>query len=183
MVQPLASKRPWMVTEGNHKIERIPEIHRTGFTYYNARWAVPYQESGSPSNLFYSFKVAAGVHFIMLGSYADFGPESARYSWLNENLRKVDRRRTPWLVVVMHASWYNSNDAHQGDFESVGMKMYMEDLIYRARVDVVLAGHVHAYERFVSHFSFSLFSIIYIEIILSLYTILGLNLYIYLTIL
>ncbi|KAK6139979.1 hypothetical protein DH2020_026292 [Rehmannia glutinosa] len=148
LVQPLASKRPWMVTQGNHEIEKFPKIHRSRFTSYNARWLMPYEESGSPSNLFYSFEVA-GVHVIMLGSYTEFGAGSDQYRWLKADLGKVDRRRTPWLVVVVHAPWYNSNVAHQGEYEGVGMRSVMEDVLYGARVDVVFAGHVHAYERFV----------------------------------
>ncbi|KAG8376696.1 hypothetical protein BUALT_Bualt09G0090800 [Buddleja alternifolia] len=148
LVEPLASMRPWMVTAGNHEIERIKGIHRHRFTSYNARWVMPYEESGSPSNLFYSFQVA-GVHVIMLGSYVEFGPDSDQYSWLQADLRKVDRTKTPWLVAVVHAPWYNSNHDHQLEYESLGMKEVMEDVFYRARVDVVFAGHVHAYERFV----------------------------------
>ncbi|KAL0410091.1 UNVERIFIED_CONTAM: putative purple acid phosphatase 20 [Sesamum latifolium] len=109
LVQPLASNRPWMVTQGNHEDEKIPAIHHEGFTSYNARW----------------------------------------YRWLQADLRKVDRRKTPWLIALIHAPWYNSNEAHQGEYQSVGMKTAMEDLLYRARVDAVFAGHVHAYERFV----------------------------------
>ncbi|KAJ1394497.1 Metallo-dependent phosphatase-like [Sesbania bispinosa] len=56
--------------------------------------------------------------------------------------------KTPWMVVLIHAPWYNSNNAHQGENESVSMKEAMEDLLYHAHVDVVFAGHVHAYERF-----------------------------------
>ena len=69
-------------------------------------------------------------------------------------MKKVDRGRTPWIVVLIHAPWYNSNTAHQGESESVDMKAAMEGLIYQARVDVVFAGHVHAYERFVSSSSY-----------------------------
>ncbi|CAA0837854.1 Probable purple acid phosphatase 20 [Striga hermonthica] len=148
LVQPLASTRPWMVTQGNHEIESIPLLHKEKFTSYNARWAMPHGESGSPSNLFYSFE-AAEAHVLMLGSYADFEPGSEQYRWLESDLRKVDRGRTPWLVAVVHAPWYNTNEAHQGEYESSGMRKSMEDLLYRARVDVVFAGHVHAYERFV----------------------------------
>ena len=54
--------------------------------------------------------------------------------------------------MLLHAPWYNSNTAHQGEAESVDMKKFMEGLLYQARVDVVFAGHVHAYERFVSPF-------------------------------
>lgn len=60
----------------------------------------------------------------------------------------MDRERTPWLIVLVHVPWYNSNEAHQG--EGDGMMAAMESLLYAASVDIVLAGHVHAYERTVS---------------------------------
>ncbi|XP_012569577.1 probable purple acid phosphatase 20 isoform X1 [Cicer arietinum] len=147
LVEPLASERPWMVTTGNHDVEKIPIIHRTPFTAYNARWKMPFQESGSDSNLYYSFDVS-GVHVIMLGSYTDFDSDSAQYQWLKGDLENINRGKTPWVFVLVHAPWYNSNEAHQGERESVGMKASMEDLLYQARVDVIFAGHVHAYERF-----------------------------------
>lgn len=153
LVEPLASRRPWMVTQGNHEVEKIPVLHSQSFTSYNARWLMPFEQSGSTSNLYYSFEVI-GLHIIMLGSYTDFGPESAQYNWLKNDLNKVDRKKTPWLVVLVHAPWYNSNNAHQGEYESYGMKSSMEDLLFKARVDIVFAGHVHAYERFVSFFFF-----------------------------
>nr|DAD28800.1 TPA_asm: hypothetical protein HUJ06_030268 [Nelumbo nucifera] len=138
-----------MVTQGNHEVEKIPIVHSHSFTSYNARWHMPFEESGSNSNLYYSFEVA-GVHVIMLGSYTDFGPSSGQFRWLGDDLAKVSRERTPWLVVLIHAPWYNSNAAHQGEYEAQGMREAMEKLLFDARVDVVLAGHVHAYERFVS---------------------------------
>ncbi|KAI4300455.1 hypothetical protein L6164_033832 [Bauhinia variegata] len=147
LVEPLASQRPWMVTQGNHEVEKIPLFHRTPFTAYNARWRMPFEDSRSDSNLYYSFDVAA-VHVIMLGSYTDFDSDSAQYKWLQSDLSKVDKGKTPWIVVLIHAPWYNSNTAHQGEVESYEMKAAMEDLLYRARVDLVFAGHVHAYERF-----------------------------------
>ncbi|OVA05988.1 Phosphoesterase domain [Macleaya cordata] len=147
LVEPLASQRPWMVTHGNHEVEKIPVIHPRSFTSYNARWHMPYEESGSGSNLYYSFEVS-GVHIIMLGSYTDFETDSDQYKWLKADLGKVDRKKTPWVIVLIHAPWYNTNSAHQGEYESEGMKKSMEELIYGARVDIVFAGHVHAYERF-----------------------------------
>lgn len=110
---------------------------------------MPHEESESDSNLYYSFNVA-GVHVIMLGSYTYFDPASSQYKWLQADLAKVDRGRTPWVVVIIHAPWYNSNEAHQGEPESIEMKSSMEELLYNGRVDLVFAGHVHAYERFVS---------------------------------
>ncbi|XP_026382592.1 probable purple acid phosphatase 20 [Papaver somniferum] len=147
LVEPLASSRPWMVTQGNHEVEKIPVFHPESFTAYNSRWRMPYEESGSNSNLYYSFEIS-GVHVIMLGSYADFESDSDQYKWLQADLAKIDRSRTPWVFVLIHAPWYSTNEAHRGEPESVGMKEAMEELIYKARVDVVFAGHVHAYERF-----------------------------------
>ncbi|XP_077235805.1 purple acid phosphatases superfamily protein [Tasmannia lanceolata] len=146
LVEPLASQRPWMVTQGNHEIEKIPIIAPHSFKAFNARWQMPFEESGSDSNLYYSFDIA-GVHVVMLGSYTDFDAASAQYKWLEADLNKVDRGKTPWLIALLHAPWYNSNTAHQGEGES--MRVAMEALLYKARVDLVFAGHVHAYERFV----------------------------------
>ncbi|KAJ6416084.1 hypothetical protein OIU84_004812 [Salix udensis] len=145
LVERHASWRPWMVTEGNHEIEIFPIIQPRGFKAYNARWLMPYEESNSSSNLYYSFNVA-GAHVIMLGSYTDSDENSDQYRWLEADLSSVDRRKTPWLIVLLHAPWYNTNNAHQGEGES--MRKAMEELLYKARVDAVFAGHVHAYERF-----------------------------------
>lgn len=57
----------------------------------------------------------------------------------------MDRGRTPWLLVLFHVPWYNSNKAHQ--CEGDDMKAAMEPLLHAAGVDVMFAGHVHAYER------------------------------------
>ncbi|KAM7262895.1 hypothetical protein ACFE04_000578 [Oxalis oulophora] len=145
LVEPYASSRPWMVTEGNHEVETFPIIYPQGFKAYNARWKMPHEESGSNSNLYYSFDVA-GTHVIMLGSYTDFDSNSDQYHWLRTDLAGVNRQRTPWIVVLLHAPWYNTNTAHQGEGES--MRKSMEELLYNARVDLVFSGHVHSYERF-----------------------------------
>lgn len=147
LVEPFASRRPWMVTQGNHEIEIFPIIQPHGFKSYNSRWLMPYEQSGSNSNLYYSFDVA-GIHIIMLGSYADFDSDSDQYKWLQSDLGKIDRKITPWVIALIHAPWYNSNAAHKGEGES--MRKSMEEMLYNARVDAVFAGHVHAYERFVS---------------------------------
>jgi hypothetical protein len=142
-MSPYAHYRPWMVTEGNHEMEYIPLL-APSFRSYNTRWDMPYAESGSTSNLYYSFDVAS-AHVFMLGSYTDFGVGSEQYNWLLADLKKVDRSVTPWLVVVLHAPWYNSNSAHQGDGDQ--MMEVMEPILYQAKVDILFAGHVHAYER------------------------------------
>ncbi|RLM58528.1 purple acid phosphatase 22-like [Panicum miliaceum] len=113
LVQPLASARPWMVTEGNHEKETLREADNKPprrFVAYDARWRMLHEESGSPSNLYYSFDAAGGAaHVVMLGSYAEFEEGSEQHAWLRKDLAAVDRRRTSWLLVLMHVPWYNTN--------------------------------------------------------------------------
>ncbi|KAA3480588.1 purple acid phosphatase 23 isoform X2 [Gossypium australe] len=68
-MEPLVSRVPMMVIEGNHEIE--PQAAGITFKSYLTRFAVPAKESGSNSNFYYSFD-AGGVHFIMLGAYVDY---------------------------------------------------------------------------------------------------------------
>lgn len=44
---------------------------------------------------------------------AAYSRSSEQYAWLHRDLAAVDRARTPWVIVVFHAPWYNSNYAHQ----------------------------------------------------------------------
>ena len=60
--------------QGNHELESIdggPE----GFVAYEARWRMPYEQSGSSSPLYYSYETGP-AHVLMLGSYAPYGKHS-----------------------------------------------------------------------------------------------------------
>jgi len=71
-----------------------------------------------------------------------------QYVWLQEELPKVNRSETPWLIVLMHTPLYNSYNYHYMEGES--MRVVFEPWLVQYKVDVVFAGHVHAYERSVS---------------------------------
>lgn len=79
-----------------------------------------------------------------------------QWMWLNDELRRVDREKTPWLIVLMHIPMYNSNEAHFMEGES--MRSVFEEWFVHAKVDMVFAGHVHAYERSVLFSSYIYFS-------------------------
>lgn len=61
---------------------------------------------------------------------------------MERELRSANRRRTPWLVVMMHAPWYTSFTKHYKEAEC--MRVTYEPLFAKYGVDIVLAGHVHS---------------------------------------
>lgn len=144
LLEPYATQRGWMHTEGNHEMELIHEA--MPFLAYELRYWVPHRSSQSPSKLYYSYQVGP-VHVIMLGSYEQFSRTSPQHAWLIQELARVDRTLTPWVIAATHAPWYNSNTAHQNEYSSFGMKAEFEDLLRTHGVDIVFSGHVHAYER------------------------------------
>ncbi|XP_043722366.1 purple acid phosphatase 15-like isoform X2 [Telopea speciosissima] len=141
-MQPLVSKVPIMVVEGNHEIE--PQAENLSFVAYSSRFAFPSKESGSSSTFYYSFN-AGGIHFIMLGAYISYNKTGEQYRWLERDLANVDRSVTPWLVATWHPPWYSTYKAHYREAEC--MMVEMEELLYSYGVDIVFNGHVHAYER------------------------------------
>ncbi|KAF5741271.1 calcineurin-like phosphoesterase [Tripterygium wilfordii] len=141
-MQPLISKVPIMVVEGNHEIEE--QAGNRTFMAYSSRFAFPSEESGSSSTFYYSFN-AGGIHFMMLGAYIAYSKSADQYRWLERDLASVDRSATPWLIAAWHPPWYSSYTAHYRDAEC--MRVAMEELLYSYGVDIVFNGHVHAYER------------------------------------
>lgn len=52
------------------------------------------------------------LHAIHVNSYNDYveienpwSPESAQYKWVAADLAAVDRSKTPWVAVFLHAPW------------------------------------------------------------------------------
>jgi 3',5'-cyclic AMP phosphodiesterase CpdA len=105
-----------------------------------------FQRGYDYGNSFYSFD-AAMVHVVVLNPYTSSNASSAQYRWLEADLLSIDRELTPWVVVMMHTPWYSSNKRHHNEWQTVAMREAMEALLYKYDVNLVLSGHVHAYER------------------------------------
>ena len=139
MVQRLAANVPVMTTVGNHEV-----VASEQFVHYNARYPMPAESSKSPSNTYWSMDMY-GVHVVTLNTYAALKKGSTQQQWLWQDLQNVDRTVTPWIIVMMHVPLYNSNEKHWG--EQYFLLHQLEDVLYHAGVDLVISGHVHAYER------------------------------------
>lgn len=145
-------------TVGNHETDFnfVPYANR-----YNTSFFEDYSNGG---DYFYSVDYA-GAHLIALSSETEYTEKGPQWTWLAKDLSLVDRSKTPWVIAYWHrpvfpfywlkpilfdlifplSQWYNSNKDHHLSGEV--MRKSMEDLLYDAHVDVVFAGHVHAYER------------------------------------
>jgi len=171
-VQVLSDNRAWMVGAGNHEIEAGPDGKY--FTSLETRYRMPsdgpaefgkvtiqpgkeaggnvyccsseFQMEYNYGNSFYSYD-AGLVHTIFLNCYSTSDSSSVQYKWLENDLQHVDRQKTPWVVVSMHCPWYSSNMHHHNERQTVAMKSSMETIFYQYHINLVLTGHVHAYER------------------------------------
>uniref|UniRef100_A0A7N0V3Y6 Purple acid phosphatase n=1 Tax=Kalanchoe fedtschenkoi TaxID=63787 RepID=A0A7N0V3Y6_KALFE len=137
--------QPWIWTAGNHELDFAPDLgEHKPFVPYTSRYHVPFEASGSTSPLWYSIK-RASAYIIVLSSYSAYGKYTPQYEWLENEWPKVNRTQTPWLVVLMHSPLYNSYVHHYMEGET--MRVMYEPWFVEHKVDVVFAGHVHAYER------------------------------------
>ena len=106
MLETLASRIPVMSCVGNHEYGSAE-----AFKSYNARFPMPHEQSGSTDNTYWSRDIGP-MHVVALNSYASSKPGSYQYRWLEKDLKRFSREKTPWLVALMHAPWYNSNIGH-----------------------------------------------------------------------
>jgi acid phosphatase type 7 len=161
-----------MVCPGNHEVEyntdgsmflafeqryRMPAVKPAEFGEITIQPGVdskgkPYCASSvfqmeyNYGNSFYSFETGS-AHVIYLNPYSTSNTTSVQYQWLESDLKGINREQTPWIIVVMHNPWYNSNHAHYAEAHTVMMRDAMEPLFYKYHVNFAICGHVHAYER------------------------------------
>ncbi|CAI7586902.1 acid phosphatase [Penicillium manginii] len=66
-----------------------------------------------------------------------------QYQWLKKDLASVDRKKTPWVIVMSHRPMYSSAySSYQKNIRAA-----FEGLMLEHGVDAYLSGHIHWYER------------------------------------
>jgi hypothetical protein len=101
--------------------------------------------------LFFSVDVGP-VHVVVLDDFAIGTPTiDQQYtptvtSWLKDDLGRVDRAVTPWVIAVHHhPEWSSSNHGNEGDVLRV--RATLTPIWDQFKVNVVFTGHDHNYER------------------------------------
>jgi len=177
MMEKLIARVPFHSIAGNHEIEAQAANNNVTNMAYNARFPNPQSPSGvintepNDARLFWDMALLPGtgkfrsadiadtvvtnntfysinsgpIHFVFLNNYVPYGSGSVLYNWLEKDLQEVNRAATPWIVAVFHAPWYSS---YMGSYkENAEMQHHVEPLFEQYHVDIVISGHVHAYDR------------------------------------
>jgi len=172
-MMPLMSRIPYMVLVGNHEAEcHSPACQvspkkmkaLSNYTAYNARFKMPYEESGGALNMWHSFEHGP-IHFTSLSAESDYpnaptneftllsenGGFGDQLGWLEADLKRAtaNRAEVPWIFVGMHRPIYSVlNSASDVPIEDAAyLQAAFEELLIKYKVDVVLTGHKHYYER------------------------------------
>ncbi|TYH32802.1 hypothetical protein ES332_D13G015200v1 [Gossypium tomentosum] len=145
LITPLASKVSYMTAIGNH--ERDYSDSGSWYTGPDSggECGVPYETyfpmpTPAKDKPWYSIEQGS-VHFTVISTEHDWTEKSEQYEWMKTEMASVDRSKTPWLVFTGHRPMYSSLGADDQFLETV------EPLLLNNKVDLVLFGHVHNYER------------------------------------
>lgn len=148
-----ARHRPWMPSVGNHENEL--GNGELGFNAYRTCFRLPSNGSADYSGLWYAFK-AGSVFVVSLDNndacYQDGADlylrgysDGAQRAWVERTLHTAAADPdVDWIVVSMHQLALSAALANGSD---LGVREAWLDLFDRYDVDLVLAGHDHAYER------------------------------------
>ena len=107
------------------------------------RFTMPSTGNG---NFWYSYSYGS-VHTIVLSSEHDLSMGSVQHGWLLQELRSVDRSKTPWLIVESHRPLYHSQMQSEELEVAIAMRYELESLFYDFGVDLYLSGHAQTYLR------------------------------------
>ena len=134
-------------TFGNHDGGSANSATQSG-PYYDMFTLPKNAEAGglpSGTEAYYSYDYG-NIHFIVLNSYdLDRSPDGAMINWLRADLQATDQ---DWIVAYWHHPPY-SKGSHNSNTEMAlrEMRQYVLPVLEDYGVDLVLAGHSHAYER------------------------------------
>ncbi len=94
----------------------------------------------------YSFDYG-NVHFVGLDSNRPNGEKTAQDAWLRRDL--AAHQSATWRVVFLHHTPYTCVDIAQRRLDSAGLRARLEPIFQAGRVQLVITGHDHTYQRHV----------------------------------
>ncbi len=150
MAGPAAAQSiPWMASVGAHETEPLGDDGYAGFV---TRFPQAYDSSsGSPVVHTFSYGNVAFIHLdgndLSAQEPVNNGyTGGAQTTWLRQQLAgyRAPGSGIDFIVVVVNCCCYSSNRQHGSDG---GLRLVWGPLFDQYQVDLVISGHVHAYER------------------------------------
>lgn len=138
-ISDLHARVAFMPSNGNHDALAVN---------YVGQFAVPQEvtpgERGQGEE-WYSFDYG-NAHFVVLNDTVldNAVLAGAQGTWLDADLRAVDRDVTPWVFAVHHRPFYTCESNHRPD---LNLRSAWQPIFDRHQVDLVFTGHNHVYER------------------------------------
>ena len=127
----------------HYPIYSVPGNHEhDAFLYYQ------YMANPDPEYM-YTFNYG-NIQFFMIDTDRDVSPESKQYAWLEEQLANS---KAHWKIAMHHHPPYSSEENDYGDInyeksEEGDLEVrQLVPLYEKYGVDLVIFGHIHAYER------------------------------------
>ncbi|KAJ0980902.1 hypothetical protein J5N97_009157 [Dioscorea zingiberensis] len=150
LITPIASHVSYMTAIGNHErdyadsgsVYETPDSGGECGVAYETYFQMPTASKDKP---WYSIEQAS-VHFTVMSTEHDWTENSEQYKWMKNDLASVDRSRTPWVIFAGHRPMYSSQEGILPSVDSDFVKA-VEPLLLENKVDLVIFGHVHNYER------------------------------------
>ncbi|XP_030492644.2 probable inactive purple acid phosphatase 27 [Cannabis sativa] len=146
---PVASRVSYMTAIGNHERDYMD----SGSVYVTpdsgGECGVPYETYFQMPTLakdkpWYSIEQGT-VHFTVISTEHNWKKNSEQYLWMKKDMASINRAKTPWLIFMGHRPMYTSST---GLFSvDTDFAKEVEPLLLANKVDLVLFGHVHNYER------------------------------------
>jgi hypothetical protein len=144
-----AQSIPWMASVGAHEVEPLGSDGYAGFV---TRFAQPYDlSSGSPVAFAYQVGNVAFVHLdgndLSAQTTINTGYSAgAQTTWLARQLAtyRATGSTVDFIVVVENCCCYSTNTNHGSDG---GLRDVWGPVFDKYAVDLVISGHLHAYER------------------------------------
>jgi len=167
MMEGISTRLPYMVSIGNHEYDHIgggehDPSGAAGIGFHpawgnmgddsNGECSVPmFHRYRTPSNgkalYWYSFDYGL-VHVVQMSSEHDWTQGSEQYQWLDKDLASVNRTLTPWVVLTSHRMMYTTQLKEDGDWKvSIQFRKELDGLIHKHKVNLMMTGHQHSYER------------------------------------
>jgi hypothetical protein len=138
------------ITLGQVMMVPVAGNHENDSSQFFANFAIP--GAGSFAKQYASFDVG-NTHFVMvddtpIGEFPDGPAAAALLAWLDADLNaaNADRAKHPFIVEINHRGLYSTSN-HAADFDVIQARKTMAPLLTKYKVDLVMNGHDHEYER------------------------------------